>query len=299
MFGFVVAGTTFFMVFEWYPDDLGDVLGRGDADTTTRTLALPTKPVAIEIMQRIMLGLVYLHGCGYIHNDLKANNILLRFYGHEFMQLQIVIADFGFSQCQEFCQTRQTKRKQRHRFDAPDRQYSFAVDMWPFGLMMFELLYVIKYQRRLTPYELSELPSLAKESRSKLRHRISEILYPADGFFVEAIVQCLHVVPEYRPSARFMYQFLLQSQQYKDGRDAARDFHKLCARDSAHVMHEFLFPYWYKHVFLDKLLKSRNLARRIIYQLTNLATRYDFPLAAVFQHFDVEMLDTLAVELER
>jgi len=86
----------------------------------------------------ILLGLEYLHASGVIYRDLKPENLLLNYQGH------VVITDFGLSKegldpnktTKTFCGTPE--------YLAPEiikgEEYSFGVDWWSLGTLLFEMI---------------------------------------------------------------------------------------------------------------------------------------------------------------
>jgi len=86
----------------------------------------------------ILLGLEYLHNSGVIYRDLKPENLLLNYQGH------VIITDFGLSKegldptktTKTFCGTPE--------YLAPEiikgEEYSFGVDWWSLGTLLFEMI---------------------------------------------------------------------------------------------------------------------------------------------------------------
>lgn len=84
----------------------------------------------------ILLGLLELHKLQIVYRDLKPENILIQKDGH------IVLTDFGLS---KFIYEQQTRTfAGTAEYLAPeilrDQEYSFAVDYWSFGTLVFEML---------------------------------------------------------------------------------------------------------------------------------------------------------------
>ncbi|KAI8076858.1 kinase-like domain-containing protein, partial [Halteromyces radiatus] len=95
----------------------------------------------------ILLGLQELHRLGILYRDLKPENILLAADGH------IVLTDFGFSRLfdeQSNDDKKNTMPYHTHTFCgtpeymAPEvflsEEYTFAVDYWSLGIVMYEML---------------------------------------------------------------------------------------------------------------------------------------------------------------
>ena len=121
--------THLFFLLEYHPGgDFASILG-----SLYRISEESAKFYAAEIL----LGLKALHKGGVVYRDLKPENVLLDRRGH------VVLTDFGLSKpdakhllLRTFCGTAE--------YLAPEilqgRPYDFAVDLWSFGTMLYEML---------------------------------------------------------------------------------------------------------------------------------------------------------------
>lgn len=97
------------------------------------------EPYAKVIFKQIIDGLCYIHSKFIAHRDIKLDNILLDGKGN------VKIADFGVSkQCQKG-QQRMTEQCGTPAYIAPeilkDKGYTFSVDLWSAGVVLFAMLY--------------------------------------------------------------------------------------------------------------------------------------------------------------
>lgn len=89
------------------------------------------------LMQQLLVGLRYCHGCGVIHRDLKTSNLLLTGDG------TLKIADFGLAREYKAAQAMSvgvvTVWYRAPEILLGDTRYSYPIDVWAAGCVMGEL----------------------------------------------------------------------------------------------------------------------------------------------------------------
>ncbi|KAI8081873.1 kinase-like domain-containing protein [Gilbertella persicaria] len=89
----------------------------------------------VYITREITRGLTYLHAKGYLHRDIKCENVLLGWEG------QVKLADFGLS-AKIKCQP--NERLGTNKWMAPEvirqQNYTEKIDMWSLGITIIEMM---------------------------------------------------------------------------------------------------------------------------------------------------------------
>ena len=272
---------------------------QGDACTDGCTaVCILTRNESKLILLHILLGLCYLHKKGIIHNDVKPNNILLNHYKQEYQQLLAVIADFGLSQSTAPTLTTSQRIKKLHPYDAPDRGFSTKIDIWSFGMLAFHLTFVANTRKRMDSSEFRYVNMVAgQQNLLALRNFIGEKLQDENPFFIESLVQCFQINPEFRPTAKVMCEILLGGRTYIEVCDAACTLYNLMNNTSI-CLEEMIFSQWYKHVFLISIVRSKLFSPELVSMLVHYGDCYDFPLIGVVANYDEEILEKFASVLE-
>jgi len=158
------------------------------------------------ICKELLRGLSVCHGLGWMHRDLKGDNILLTSSG------KVKIADFGSAT--------QTGGPHKSTIGTPHwmapeivrgRSYDHKVDIWSLGIMLYEMAEGVPPYYDLPPVRAMYListkgpPALQKPEEWSIEFR---------GFFQ----LCLQLAPESRPGADDLLQhnFLIRSGSHKD-----------------------------------------------------------------------------------
>lgn len=95
---------------------------------------------ADAILDGTMRGMAYIHACGFIHRDIKMNNILIDPHSYH-----VFIADFGMcvftgGRTMELATNMQTITYRAPEISIGAPTYDYSVDIWSIGMMYLELL---------------------------------------------------------------------------------------------------------------------------------------------------------------
>ena len=120
----------FFLVFEYCPQDLSEII-------RDETISFSFTRIT-SMMKQCLTGVNYIHEKGYIHRDLKPDNILIDVNGN------IKIADFGLSRsCKKGSKSKYSPVICTLPYRPPEillhnSNYSKSVDLWSLGCIFCE-----------------------------------------------------------------------------------------------------------------------------------------------------------------
>jgi len=132
---------TIWMAMEWMDCSLLNVVGTIFGDETKPPFPGMdgfTEMQIAKIILEVLKGLKVMHTLGYMHRDIKSENILVNAHG------DIKIADFGFT-----VQLSQDRPKRSSTVGSPywmapelirRKEYGMLVDIWSLGVMVIELM---------------------------------------------------------------------------------------------------------------------------------------------------------------
>ena len=215
-------------------------------------------------MFQLIQGVKYLHNQMIIHRDLKPNNIFLD------EKLELKIGDFGLI-------TKLTKEKERKKticgtvsFMAPEvidpgeKGYSFEVDIWSIGVIMYNLLTgeypfldkskepeKIKKNIKEVNYKFPNYPKISDIAKNlikqilvkdpKKRPGLNQMLYH-DFFHIGSFPRFLELSTLKKPpSVDYLKKFI--TNEVEDKEPKMKDLYKLIVNDIPEVKYEDLNKY--------------------------------------------------------
>ncbi|KAL9255772.1 Serine/threonine-protein kinase STY13-like protein [Drosera capensis] len=149
--------------------------------------SVPLK-VAVKQALDVARGMAYVHGLGFIHRDLKSDNLLIS------SDKSIKIADFGVARIE--VQTEgMTPETGTYRWMAPEmiqhRPYTQKVDVYSFGIVLWELI------TGMLPFQnMSAVQAAFKVVNKGVRPIIPSDCLPA---LAEIMTRCWDTNPDVRP----------------------------------------------------------------------------------------------------
>jgi len=113
--------------------------------------SIPLK-TTVSMALDVALGMEYLHSQGVVHRDLKSENLVLT------DNFRLKLTDFGIGCLETECELRSADTG-TYRWMAPemitDKQYSKKVDVYSFGIVLWELATGLLPYQNMTPVQVA------------------------------------------------------------------------------------------------------------------------------------------------
>ena len=219
----VNSSSSFWIVFQWYDNDLAGIIGTARKENRH----LPLEFIR-HLLRQLAEGLAYLHEHGILHRDLKPSNLLVSAEG------DLCIADFGLARMLPYEQEAEISEGKFHLtnrvstlwYRAPELLlgtdfYLGEVDMWAFGCIAYELvhlqvlfassngselaqvdqIFAFMQSQKISPGKLAQYPWMSAYSECCLQSEFAFKNCP-DSDLEALILECLNPDPKLRITAK-------------------------------------------------------------------------------------------------
>ena len=157
------------------------------------------RPQALKIFGDIICAVEYMHGEGVIHRDIKPANIFISFPQQV---CQAKVGDFGLACCEnDLLKSLQGSPLYRAPEQAPGNAYNSKVDMFPCGIILFQLL-------KMEWEDPGDEDAYTDEDRQwiitviELKENVEEVLKRFRPFDPDPIEKVIHDLLEKSPERR-------------------------------------------------------------------------------------------------
>ena len=178
---------------------ISEYCGGGDLEAFINNSGQVPAELAKKWFKSIVEALSYLRTQRIIHRDIKLANILLTSRNSE--SAQVKICDFGFSKNLGKFSLTSTKLG-TPTYMAPEifegKNYSFKVDVWSLGLLLYEMLY------GNSPFNCSNLAQLLSVQKKPIK-------FPASDNVSQSAIDLIKLMCQVLPDNRPDYSRILQS----------------------------------------------------------------------------------------
>ncbi|KAF9765028.1 putative cell division protein kinase [Nosema granulosis] len=176
LYSVIHTDTLLTLVFEYIDYDLKDYITNQENNP-------------IYLINQLVSGIHYLHRNNIVHRDLKPQNILVDKEG------TLKIADFGLSRSFEIQVPPYSSEVVTLWYRSPEllcgsTNYSFYVDIWSLGCIMFEILTGEPLFPGEDKQQMLELIDAIAKSKTKL-HKFLSLRLNVPKFIIDIIVRCL------------------------------------------------------------------------------------------------------------
>jgi serine/threonine protein kinase len=165
------------MIYEYYDFDLAEIIYTSSIDDKTKNY----------ILKQLIKGIKNIHQKNIIHKDLKPDNILLK------NDLSLCINDFSLSEKVAFSNKECCAKLYRAPEIYKNEKYSNKIDIWSFGVIMYELMFNSKFLN----CDEKDIKSKIENYNIKENKNLNNLIQP----YQKIIINCLSKNPDERLSA--------------------------------------------------------------------------------------------------